>query len=252
MKAPIPISISAEVDFGALLKRLSEDIVKAPAFLRIYRQLNERFEKYSDEVSQAEFFWSMVATAVREAGLSRLGRIYDQYQREAPRDSALSLRTLLATIEANRPLFDDNAVKERVNPVNPTFAQSIVPGSHFPNPNTLTNDLALVSNDDPLVQKIVLWRNKYGAHISPDQTMKQNIPDAALPTADDALELCNRAFDVFNRYSSLFHAVVHSEVILGEEGSVESVFRHLRSGLATGRQARKEAAARELTPPRIY
>jgi hypothetical protein len=252
MNAPIPIAISGEAEFGALLGRLSDDIIEAPAFLRIDKQLTERFEKYSDEVSQAEFFWSMVATAVREAGLSRLGRIYDQYQREPPRDSALSLRTLLATIEANKPLFDDAAVKQRVNPANASFAQSIVPGSHFPNLRTLTRDLALVSSDDPLVHKIVLWRNKFGAHISPDQTMKKSPTNGALPTADDALELCNRAFDVFNRYSSLFHAVVHSKIILGEEGSVESVFRHLRSGLAAGRQARKEAAAGELIPPGIY
>jgi AbiU2 len=222
-----PIRISGETDFGTLLKRLSDDIVFAPAFLRIDKQFGELFEKYRDEINQAEFFWAMVATAVRETGLSRLARVYDQ------EGKALSLRTLLLTIEANKHLFDDNAVKKRVNP---SFAQSIVAGSHFPDSKQLGHDLTLVSSDDPLVNKIVVWRNNFGAHVSPNQTIKKTLADATLPTQDEAFALCNRAFDVFNRYTSLFHAVSHSRVIIGEEGSVESVFNYLRFGLAARRR----------------
>jgi len=240
-----PIQISGEIDFEKLLKRLSDDIVFAPAFLRIEKQLGENFGKYSDEINQAGFFWSMVFTAVGETGMSRLARIYDQEK------NALSLRTLLATIEANKYLFDDNAVKKRVNPSNPSFAQSIVPGSHLPDSKTLRHDLALVSSNDPLVNKIVFWRNNFGAHISSKQTMKKNLSDEKLPTQDEAFKLCDRAFDVFNRYSSLFRAVSLLEVILGEKGSMDSVFRHLRSGLAAGRKARDEAAEQFLKDMKI-
>ena len=229
-----------EIDFAKLLKRLSDDIVFAPAFLRIDNQIVDCFEKYSDEVNQAEFFWAMVDNAVRDAGLSRLARIYDQEK------TALSLRTLLVKIEANKHLFDDKAVKERVSPSNPSFAQSIVPGSHLPDTKTLRHDLALVSSSDPLVNKIVLWRNNFGAHISSKQAIKKNLPDEKLPTQDEAFILCDRAFDVFNRYSSLFHAVHHLQVIIGEKGNVESVFRLLRCGLAAGRRNRVEVAERLL------
>ena len=157
-------------------------------------------------------------------GLSRLARIYDQEEK------ALSLRTLLVTIEANKHLFDDKAVKKRVNP---SFAQSIVPGGHLPDSKTLRQDLALVSSSDPLVNKIVIWRNNFGAHISPKQTIQKNLSKGTLPSKEEAFELCNRAFDVFNRYTYLFHAVSHSKMIIGEEGSVESVFKHIRLGLAT-------------------
>ncbi|MEK7676125.1 MAG: hypothetical protein AAB676_09870, partial [Verrucomicrobiota bacterium] len=222
-----PIRISGESDFEKLLKRLSDDIVFAPAFLRIDKQLGELFERYRDEVNQTEFFWAMVATAVCETGLLRLARIYDQEEK------ALSLRALLVTIEANKHLFDGSAVKKRVNP---SFAQSIVPGSHLPDPKSLRQDLALVSSSDPLVNKIVIWRNNFGAHTSSKQTIQRNLPDGTLPTQDEAFALCNRAFDVFNRYTSLFHAVSHSRMIIGEEGSVESVFKHLRSGLVARRR----------------
>jgi len=223
-----------------ILRNFSDDIVKAPAFLRIDRRLGECFENYDDEVCQAEFFWAMVSNAVRETGLSRLARVYDKQK------DALGLPALLITIEANRHLFADQAVTKRVHRVNASFAQSIVPGSHFPDPQVLQNDLDLVSYSDPLVKKLLDWRNKFGAHISSEQTVKRNIPDAGLPTQDEAFKLCERAFDIFNRYSSLFHAVSHLNTIIGEEGSVDSVFRHLRRGLTAGREKSREDAERLL------
>lgn len=228
-----PIRIPAgEIDFEKLLKRLSDDIAFAPAFLRIDKQLGEYFEKDRDEVNQAWFFWSMVSKAVPEAGLLRLARIYDQQK------NALSLGTLIATIKANTHLFHDSAVAKRVNPL---FAKSIVPGGHVPDAKRLTEDLALVSANDPLVNKIVIWRNHFLAHVSSGQTIEKTLGDTELITKVDADDLCNRARDIFNRYTSLFHAVHHSKLIIGEEGSVESVFRHLRSGLAAGRRERDEA-----------
>ncbi len=240
-----PIHISGENDFEKLLKQLSDDIITAPVFLRMDNQLGEHFETYSDEVNEAVFFWSMVAIAVRETGRSRLARIYDKQK------SALSLRRLLITIEANRPLFDDNAVKKRVQLMNPSFAQSIVPGSHLPDPKTLNQDLALVSPGDPMVDKVLAWRDNFGAHISPSQTINKTILDEELPTQDEAFQLCKRAFDVFNRYSSLFRAAFCLETSLGEKGSIESVFRHLRSGLAAGRKAQDEAAEQLLKAMKI-
>jgi hypothetical protein len=53
-----PIRISGDIDFNKLLKRLSDDIVKAPAFLRMHKQLREHFAKHEDEVNQSPFFWA--------------------------------------------------------------------------------------------------------------------------------------------------------------------------------------------------
>src|ERR1035437_9425258 len=235
-----PIQISGENDFEKLLKRLSDDIVKAPAFLRINKRLGECFENYDDEVCQAEFFWAMVSGALRETGLSRLSRVYDKQK------NALGLPALLVTIKANRHLFADKAVTKRVSRMNASFADSIIPGSHFPDSQVLQNDLALVSYSDPLVRKLLDWRDKFGAHISSEQTIKRNIPDTGLPTQDEAFKLCERAFDVFNRYSSLFHTVFDLNTILGEQGSVDSVFRLLRRGLTAGREKSREDAERFL------
>jgi len=231
-----PIQISGENDFEKLLKRLSDDIIKAPAFLRIDKRLGECFEEYGDEVCQSEFFWAMVSVAVHETGLSRLARVYDKQK------DALGLPALLVTIKTNRHLFADEAVKKRVGRVNAPFAQSIVPGSHFPDLQVLENDLALVLYSDPLVKKLLSWRNKFGAHISSEETVKQSIPDTELPTQDEAFQLCKRAFEVFNRYAFLFHAMSDWDTSLGEKGSVDLVFKLLKRGLAAGREKRRADA----------
>ena len=230
-----PIRISGDIDFNKLLRRLSDDIVKAPAFLRMHKELREHFAKHEDEINQSPFFWAMVDESIWITGWSTLARIYDQEQ------NALSLRSLLLTIEANKYLFYDDAVIKRIAPSNPTFVENIVPGSHLPESTILLQDLSLVSDDDPLVHKVVLWRGNFGAHTSSKQTIKRTLSETDLPSQDEALALCERAFDVFNRYSSLFHAVHHSRMIINEKGSMESVFRYLRRGLAACREDQDRA-----------
>ena len=220
MGKPNSIPVSNDAEFERLLKRLSEDIVEAPAFLRLDRLLYSKFKEYEREVNNSAFYWTFSVKAIREAGLVRIARIYDQEQ------SALSLRRLLLTIQANPHFFDDDTVKRRVNP---EYAATMTPSSHLPNPTQIANDLELVSDDDPLVHKIVRWRNTSGAHISAKTTLKRPVIADPL-TFEDADKLCSRAFDVFNRYTSLFHATTHSRMIIGEQGSVESVFKFLRLG----------------------
>jgi hypothetical protein len=110
-------------------------------------------------------------------------------------------------------------------------------------------DKAEVSCDDPLVKKLVLWRNNFGAHVSGKQTIKKTLPDGALPTQEQAFKLCDRALNIYNRYRSLFRAdfIVNT---LGEKGSTESVFRLLRAGLTAGRKEANEAAERLLKSTR--
>jgi hypothetical protein len=218
-----PIRISGEIDFEKLLDRLSHDIVEAPALLRLHKVLSEKFGEYHREVSQSAFFWRFCATSVREAGLLRLARIFDQEK------SALSLRTLLLTLQANPHLFEDAAVRRRVSPL---YAEEMAPGSHSLKPDKIREDLALVFKNEPLVRKIILWRNTLGAHVSPTRMLKGSFSKTDELSWEEAFSLCSRAFDIFNRCTSLFHATETSTMIVGEEGSAASVFKYLRLGVA--------------------
>jgi hypothetical protein len=217
-----PIPISGDADLEKLLKRLSDDIVEAPAFLRLHKLLGVKFGEYEHEVNQSGFFWSLSAKAILEAGLIRLTRIYDQEQ------SALSLRRLLWTLRSNPHLFEDEAVKRRVNL---GYAEEMQPGSHSLDPQKLSLDLKLVSAGDPLVDKIIRWRNTFGAHISPKRMLKEQKLKLNALTRNDAFDLCKRAFEIFNSYTSLYRATTYSTMIIGEEHSADSVFKYLRLGL---------------------
>jgi hypothetical protein len=216
-----PIRISGDVDLEKLLTGLSHDVVRAPAFLRLYKALEAKFREHQKEVNLSPFFWSLTRDAIKEAGLVRLARIYDQQK------SALSLRTLLLTVRDNPKLFKDDAVKKRVNS---DYAKEMRLGSHAPDPEDIKAHLKLVSHDEPLVKKIVEWRNTLGAHISPQRLLKETEGAVYPLTLDDAFNLCSRAYDVFNHYTSLFHSVSYARMIIGEEGSIDIVFKYLRMG----------------------
>ena len=218
-----PIRIAGDVELEKLLTRLSQDVVRAPAFLRLYEDLDTKFREHEEEVNVSPFFWVLTRDAIKEAGLLRLGRIYDQQK------SALSLRTLLLTIRDNPKLFKDEAVKKRVNP---DYAKKMRPGSHSPDLEDIKAHLKLVSHDEPLVKKIVEWRNTLGAHISPQRLLKQSGGEVYPLTLEDAFSLCSRAYEIFNHYTSLFHSVSYARMIIGEDGSTDIVFKYLRMGRA--------------------
>jgi hypothetical protein len=217
-----PINISGDVDLERLLTRLSDDIVKAPAFLRLYKDLGTLFGEYEKEANHSHFFWSLTSDAVREVGLIRIARVFDQQEK------ALSLRTLLLTIQANHHLFEDEAVRKRVHP---DYAKEMRPGTHSPDSKDIEAHLRIVTHDDPLVHKIIMWRNTLGAHISPKRLLKWTGEEFDPLTPEDAFNLCDRTFKVFNHYSSLFQGVHYARTVMGEEGSVERVFEYLRLGI---------------------
>jgi len=136
----------------------------------------------------------MVANAIRETALLRLSRVYDQ------EPNALSLRKLLLTIEANKHLFEETPCGRGWNTA---YANSITPGSHLPSDETLQADLALVSFTDPQVNKLVIWRGNFVAHISAKLTTNNTLGDEKLLTQEEAFALGDRALNNFQSLPDL-------------------------------------------------
>ena len=220
---PSPLTISKDAELKRLLDHIAHDIINAGAYLRLHSALAERFESHKHEVNQTPAFWTFTANAVRDAGLLCLARILDQ------RHGALSLYTLLLTIRDHPEFFADEAVRKRVNPI---YAESMRSGCHTVDNQLLTEHLKLVSAEDPLTKKIVLWRNTLGAHRASRVILTGQFPEAGLASRDDCVTLLDRAFSIFNHYTSLFHATTTSTKIIGEENH-DFVFELLRIGLKT-------------------
>lgn len=218
---PSSLQIVSDADLRKLLKRLVDDIVDAGGFLRLHRHFEAAFREYAEEVNQTPAFWNFTEKAIREASLLRLARIFDQDNR------ALSLLTLLHTIGHHTAFFEDEAVLRRVSEA---YKKEFRPRSHLIDPKQLQVDIAMVSASDPLVAKVILWRHNFGAHLSATPLLRASKKALAIPSRDEAFELVDRAFTIFNRYLTAFEASSYSREIIGEE-SHEFLFTMLRLGL---------------------
>jgi hypothetical protein len=217
-----PLEVSGDADLKKLFQRLIDDIIDAGAFLRLHRHFETAFKEYKTEINQTPAFWHFTEKAVREASLVRLARIYDQDNR------ALSLLTLLNTIGHHSAFFEDEAVLSRVSKA---YAEVFRSGSHTIDKIQLEKDISLVSASDPLVLKVIRWRNNLGAHISAKPILRAKKHTESPLTRDEVWELKDRAFSIFNRYLSSFENASYAHLIIGEESN-DFLFKMLRLGLA--------------------
>lgn len=123
----------------------------------------------------------------------------------------LNLPNFLETIEANLHLFNEPDFRERLKG-NP-FIDSLAREPRRPDAMQLRKDLESVSETNPLVKKLSIWRHRYVAHHSRTSAL-----DPALFIAQNPLpyseigELITNGVNIVNRYSGLFSATFHTSL----------------------------------------
>jgi hypothetical protein len=215
------IFIGSDEDLKKLFDRLVTDIIDAGDFLRLHKYFESAFTEYRNEIDETPAFWSLTEQAIRETSLNRLSRVYDQHPQ------SLSLLTLLHTIGKHPEFFEDAAVLKRVSAA---YAEEFKPGSHKIDTAQLEKDIETVSTSDPLVEKVVKWRSNFGAHLSSKPILRASIKGWDGLTRDEAFELVERAFTIYNRYLVAFKAASYSSKSIGEEDH-DFLFKILRIGL---------------------
>ena len=204
-----PIRIKNSTEFDMLMKGLAQDIVDANVHYQLHKNLNNAISEYVTELNQSAAFWNLAISAQVDATLLRLCRAYDSHT------ASLSLPRLLATIEANLHIFDTPKFKERLKD-NP-FVESLASDCRMPNKNELDADIALASSADPLVSRLLAWRNNIGAHRNPKETLSPNsvVVDPLDFTGVEVL--LERAASILNKYSMLFKALGYSTTMVGAD-----------------------------------
>ncbi len=228
MARPIPVRDSGE--FASLLKTLVDDIRTSRDYYQLYRNLHEALKEYDTEFHQSPAFWSLTFQALGEAAVLRLCRVYDQ------QDSANHLHGLLLTIRANPKLFEEAQFRERLK--NNPAVDSLAKYGTTPQAENLEADLKLTSLDDPDVLLLYQWRGTVIAHRNAKMAKgtatwaKENpLPWAVIE------KLIERAFDIFNRYSTLFNAVSYSTMLIGEN-DYKNLLHLLQLGVKKSREDR--------------
>lgn len=201
---------SAE-EFRRLLTALLDDLVDARFHFSLHQSLAKATEGYATEFSQSPTFWGLTLTAHIDAVLLRLCRAYDTYPH-----SALNLRNLLDTIQANLSIFDEPNFRQRLR--GNAFVDSLAAELKPPDPTQLKKDIEAVSVSDPLVHKLVKWRHNYIAHRNSHYALNPNALNSQYPLLFAEMDvLLNRALEIGNRYSLLFDASAHATLMVGRD-----------------------------------
>ena len=198
-------------EFRRLLTALLDDLVDARLHFSLHQELAKATEEYAGEFSQSPTFWGLTLGAHMDAVMVRLCRAYDTYER-----SALNLRNLLDTIEANLVIFDEPNFRQRLK--GNAFVDSLAAELKPPDQAQLQKDIEVVSVSDPLVHKLVMWRNSHIAHRNSHFTLNPKKFDAQYPLLFAEIDvLITRALEIGNRYSLLFDATAHATLMVGRE-----------------------------------
>ena len=218
------IKVKNGSELTKLLDNLANDLVTANIHLKMVNDLMKTGKKYADEFNQSGTFWYLTLTAHRDVVHFRLCRAYDQH------GSALNLRNLLDTIEANTHLFKPAHFRERLK-ANP-HVDSLAATNRIPQPAQLEADKRYVSaRTNPLVKKLMLWRGNHFAHRSPEPIVGGKPLSAMAPfPSEEVEELATRGMEIINRYSDLYLATAYSTDIIGRD-DFENILRAVREHL---------------------
>lgn len=202
------ISFNNENEFKRLLNGLSNDILDAHIHYKLYKDLLETSKEFPVVIPQSNTFWSLTLKSHLNTSLYALTRAYDQ------NNTALHLSSFLKTIKANLDLFSSAKFKERKQ--DNQFLDSLVKEFREPNLANLESDILLCSDDDALVNTLIIHRGQILAHRNAKNAAKGRSPNETHPlTFEDFETLLKRAIIILNTYSQLFEASSYSTQIIG-------------------------------------
>jgi hypothetical protein len=222
------IKIKTSEELSLLLDALANEIVFAHIYYRLLCDLSNARETHEREFSNFNTFWTLALGALRTAYQTHLCRVYDQ------ESTSLNLVNLLHTIQSNLHLFSESDFRERLK--GNAFVDSLAKTKRMPEKQEVENDMKLVSCENPIVKKLIIWRNNIVAHkgakvaLGNKQVLMEN------PISDSEIQiLLEQSLDIFNKYCGLYKATTHSSGIIGHDE-----YKQLLKFIGMGLQKRDE------------
>jgi hypothetical protein len=172
------VRIKARSEFDWLMEHMIHEAYRVRDNWEFWGAMEEAFEEYSGELNQTPAFWELTRRAHEDSVALRLGRLYD------PHATATSLGNLLQTM------------KESITSVPAVLPQSIAQL----NAAELDSEMIGVSEDDPIVAKLLVLRNEYLAHRGTRHVTKGTFD--ALPNLqrNEIATLIERALSLLTKY----------------------------------------------------
>lgn len=232
------IKIKSGDELNKLLNALGRQIVSAHNYHRLYSDIAASIAEYEREFRESNTFWSLCLEGLRDAYLVRLCRIYDQHAK------TLNLANLLHTISANRHYFEEEHFRDRLK--ENAFVDSLASKARIPSEEQLAEDIQFASAANPVVEKLIVWRNNVIAHTGSKVSLgASTILEKSPVSHEEVKNLLGQALTIFNRYSKLYRASSWSSTIIGHD-DFRSSLRLVRTGL----ESNDDKIAREIARDR--
>lgn len=204
-----------------VLNAVTNDLVHANCYYKLYLDINDSVTEYNREVNQSRAFWGLTCEALLESTVIRLCRVYERNSDK----KATSLQNLLAAIKLNLQIFDFEPFCDRVRSnvhLNPVDAWASLDEIQ------LEADIAFASESNESVRRLVRWRDNMFVHRSSTLIIKKiELHKSNRPTYGDYDCLLDNGMTIINRYSSLFNRHTHGRVLLGHD-DFKHVLRSIR------------------------
>ena len=217
------LSIKNEKDLNKLVDAIALEIVDANIYNRLFLDLLHSLDENHRTHNQSRTFWYLATNAIKDSILIRLCRFYDQEK------SSLSILNLLYTIRHHINFIGKEEFKICLNE-NP-FVDRISEIDRSPDLKQLNIDIEFSSNSNPLIQKLIIWRNNVIAHKGFKTVLKSKNILAKHPISSEETQyLLDAGFKILNRYSYIYQASSWSRQIIGYD-DYKGVFTFIELGL---------------------
>jgi len=217
------IKIKSGDELNKLLDALAFEIADANIYHKLYTDIVDSISDNARLFTQSNTFWSFTIGSLYDARMIRLCRVFDQESK------TLNLFNLLETIKANVQLFDQKHFRQRLK--DNAFIDSLAEADRKPNESQLQKDIWFASDQNPLVKKLMIWRNNIIAHRGAKVSLGKDEILANNQLSQQEIEcLLDKSFTIFNRYSSLYRKSTWSRTVIGHD-DYKSLLKFLNLGL---------------------
>jgi AbiU2 len=222
----------SSTELGEHISALSNDVVNANIHWRMRCDLIDSLQKHPLVGAQSNTFWHYTLKAHETAAIINLCRVFEK------RQDTLNLLEWLKTIQSNLNLFETSKFKKRL--AGNAFVDSLASDARCPDKSILETDIKNCVKDDPLVEKLMFYRDNFFAHKNTDIAIGNKlVQPEQLPSNEDISALLERAITIFNRYSKLFQAVTYSTSVIGKD-DYKFIFSCVSSAVEESRRKTQE------------
>lgn len=204
------LTIKNHEELSTLIHALGNEIVDANIYHRLHSDLVGALDENEKVYIESQTYWYLVLTALRETSMIHLCRFYDQ------KTKSLCLHNLLNTIRHHIQYFEKDSFKERLKD-NP-FVDGLAEDNRLPDVDQLLEHIEFSSNKNPLVKKLMIWRNNIYAHKGAKSILNEYlILKENEISPDECKILLDQGFKILNKYSDIYRASSWSRTIVGHD-----------------------------------